>query len=149
MKHLRFIVLAASFAALASCTSTNDPEYQALVTSAESNPPSEAVVGMWHRRKDQHEFSWRMNILMQRNGTGMVESYATVPGSLQPVHTGFDKLGAFHWKYQGQGVWQLRSQANPDRVDECRISGGKLLRYIKHWSDIGTPGYFVYDRVRM
>jgi len=134
--------------ALTSCTVV-DKEYPTLLPMAETNPLEDAVVGMWHRKSSQGEFQWRMNILFQRDGTGLVESHfndTTFLGSGE--QTGFDKMAAFTWKYQGAGIWTLTSVTDPSRVDECRLAGGKLLRFIKYWSDEGGSGSFVYTPIR-
>lgn len=132
---------------LSSCQIV-DPDYHALIPTASTNPPKDAIVGMWHRKKDDQEWKWRMNMLFNRDGTGAVESFFNDSSFLgSGERTEYDNLGTFTWTYQGQGVWLLRSQQYPARLHECRISGNKLLRYSEAWADEGGAALFVYERV--
>jgi len=132
---------------LVSCV-PQDRDYQALAAVAPTNPPEDAVVGMWHRRQDNGEASWRINMLFQRNGSGLVESYFNSSDILgMGEQTDYDKMGAFRWNYRGDGVWIITSVADPSRVDEIRVSGGKLLRLANRWAWESVPATFVYSRV--
>lgn len=131
--------------ALASCAHY-DKGYQSLAAAAEANPPKDAIVGMWHRRYGNAPIptvlaKWRMNLLFKSDGTGLAESW---------VHNGVwsqevaGELGQFKWSYAGNGVWNLHSLTDSSRVDQCRISGGKLLRQY-NWT--GPWNFWVYERV--
>lgn len=133
-----------SLLSLASCTTVDrDPEYQTLAASAESNPKPDAIVGMWHRKVDDWDGTrWRLSLLVRRDGRGSVDSFLDGDWG---EGTEVDRMGDFLWTYRGQGVWELRSISRPGKVDECRVSGGRLLRHSKNF--ILGPGYLVYARV--
>lgn len=130
---------------LSSCA-YSDPDYQRLSAVAEVNPPKDAVLGMWHRRRNDMDLRWRMNMLFKSDGTGIVEAYMNC--LLEPQRSGdaVDSLGDFTWTYVGNGVWNLRSIRNPQQVDTCRISQGRLLRSMPEWPFSG-PAFLVYERI--
>lgn len=134
------------FAGIPSCA-YYDKGYQQLAATAEANPPKDAIVGMWHRRRGGAAVptvmaKWRMNLLFNRDGTGLAESW---------VHNGVwsqevaGELGQFKWSYAGNGVWNMQSLKDSSRVDQCRISDGTLLRQY-NWT--GAWNFWVYERVK-
>jgi hypothetical protein len=125
-----------------SCTST-DPDYERLVAQADTNVSPQAIVGMWHRKAAPEvpvvTGKLRMSLLFSRDGTGAADAWVHNGIYFEPLRS---ETGSFTWTYAGHGVWNMQLHSKGGRVDECRMSGGKLLREYNR-----STSHLVYERV--
>lgn len=132
-RFLRRLGLMSMLLPMAACV-VHDAEYDALLASAESAPDEQAIVGMWHRRSATLDgVVMNHNLLVKSDHTGLTRATADDPdillGWLTSTGDARGDLGSFAWTYAGNGLWHLKNSRG--RVDDCRISGGKLLRVFR------------------
>lgn len=119
---LRVFAAVVSVSIVGGCALPNTytaPNYLALHSKAESDPKSEAIVGMWHRQARADVPGSMVSILFQSNGMGIVKQNLAEPNwGLRPL----EPL-TFTYVYKGAGLWVDQHH------NEYRISGGMLLRH--------------------
>ena len=124
---------------LAQCAST-DTGFERLEATAATNPPRDAIVGMWHRKDTLYpSVATRWSWLFRGNGTGVFR--ATLRGVSPTVDN--ESQSAFTWHYEGNGLWTMRSPNDSNR-SEGRISGNNLL--LSYFGPMGTQN-FICERV--
>jgi hypothetical protein len=134
---------------LSACT-VYDPTYLQLEPAVETNPRSNDIVGMWHRKggdgMGRHE---TYSVLFAPSGEGHFDSLITD----LLIHE--DASGKFTWAYQGAGVWTtaLKAGDKPKGIGyyfhkptQWRLSGSSLLQHTT-WPGSGEL-FYVWERVR-
>jgi len=132
-RHLAYTVrwVALICALILSCCATPltvDPEFHALMATAEVNPNPNRIVGLWHRRDNQAgnwaiDISTRGTMLFRSDGTGLSRFVMRADGEVKEYE------GPLKWSYQGQGGWEVRSLEATKTVIviTVRCSGKYLL----------------------
>jgi len=145
--HLVFAILACAIPC--SC-STTDPNFDALLATAETNPNPDAILGMWHRRIDNGG-NWAIDIksrtswLFTADGKCVTRNQTYIDGQLQHYSTGSGEGVQLTWEYGGDGLWRIKKEEfNTNIIRTFRISNGKLLELFRNG---GTTAYRVFNRV--
>jgi hypothetical protein len=117
------LILLVSINFLCSCTIT-DPQFKSLAAAAETNPPKNAIIGMWHDQASVFGYDdIRASLLFKADGTFIRRaSYETI-GREVYMETQF-------WNYAGNGVWtvEMKGPWAGTKTDRYRIARGMLLR---------------------
>jgi hypothetical protein len=109
---------------LSSCTvySPLEPGFVTLEAQAATDPPPNAIVGMWHDHYNVSSFSGPLvrSLLVKADGTGLLRSKNDNAEAKQ-----ID----IRWTYQGSGWWIVSYPSESYAQTKFRISGDSLLEY--------------------
>lgn len=105
----RFMLGTCALIAVSSCvTAMSDPGAEILKAKINKNPPSDGIVGMWHRDNATNPGTYTTTCLYKKDGTayfhcGKIGNYNDF---LDPW-TDHDQVHNYEYYYQGGGVWEL------------------------------------------
>lgn len=125
---------------LANCHTT-DPEYNQLLSSAETNPDRNDVVGTWYSR------SQSKNLMMDMSSEGVMKVYANGTASIKSKMSGrggvmampSETEGSKKWSYKGNGIWT--ASVGFGHKETWRLSKGRLL--VESKASTGGLGSFI------
>jgi hypothetical protein len=131
---------------ISSCEHFYDARFYEHEAYVESSPSEDAIVGMWHRRLEypNEKITIENNILVKSDKTGRTKSTVDDRGFLGGANDNKADLGPFKWNYLGNGLWHMANDKG--RIDECRLSRGRLLRTYKELGGLNIH-HETYDRV--
>ena len=152
MKTQRLLLMAVSML-LTSCESIFYAEgYTELVPYVDTNPASDAIVGMWNRRSSDifgeplasAAAVVNNSLLFRSDYTGVATHKYDIhnPGFLDDTDVDMpSEFSSFTWRYIGGGVWEVRGSKGG--LDTFRVSREKLLRE----RNLYGVAHLVYERV--
>jgi hypothetical protein len=105
-----------------SCTMQSDPQYNALISTAETNPHANSIVGMWFDATPAAWSNTRRTMQIQPSGTALERVLISASTDEPTEHS-------FTWRYVGHGKWTVASSNGS--TGEWRLAQGKLLARYK------------------